>query len=62
MEDGSDVSALTFTIPNTKVKTDTMQLENLYKSYKAASRCKRCKTEVIDFEINLKIFRILLDG
>lgn len=29
------------------------QFENLYKSYKAASRCKRCKTEVIDFEINL---------
>lgn len=29
------------------------QFENLYRSYKAAARCKRTKGEVIDFELNL---------
>lgn len=29
------------------------QFENLYRAYKMAARCKRCKTDVIEFELNL---------
>ena len=36
-----------------KIYQKIYQFENLYRAYRMAARCKRTKTEVIEFELNL---------